>query len=90
MAVVADDVRRVEAGHRPRFDDEILQNLVQRRADVDVAVRVGRAVVQHELRRALPALANLSVQVHGGPARERFAARWPAGSPSSESRCAAG
>ena len=52
MAVVADDVRRVEPGHRSRLDDEILQDLVHRRADVDVAVGVGRAVVQHELRRA--------------------------------------
>ena len=49
MAVVAQDVRRVEAGHRPRSDDEVLQNLVESRAEVDVAVRVRRAVVQHEL-----------------------------------------
>ena len=57
VAVVADHVRRVEAGHRSRLDDEILQDLVQRRADVDVAVRVRRAVVQHELRRAPAVLA---------------------------------
>jgi hypothetical protein len=52
VAVVADDVRRVEPGHRARLDDQILQDLVERRAEVDVAVGVGRAVVQDELRRA--------------------------------------
>ena len=30
VAVVARQVRRVEAGHRPRLDDEVLENLVER------------------------------------------------------------
>ena len=38
---------------RLRFHDEILENLVQRRAHVDVAIGERRAVVQHE---ELPAL----------------------------------
>ena len=65
MAVVADDERCVETGHRTRLDDEILQNLVERRAEVDVAGRVRRTVVQHEFRRPIPALANLPVEIHG-------------------------
>ena len=72
VAVVADDVRRVEAGHRSRLDDELLQDLVHRRAHVDVAVGVRRAVVQHELRRAVAALPNPSVKVHFPPAREHL------------------
>ena len=72
VAVVADDVGGVEPGHRARFDDQLLQNLVERRAHVDVAVGVRRTVVQHELRRAGAALANLAVEVHRGPARERL------------------
>ena len=72
VAVVADDVGRVEAGHRARFDHQLLQNLVQRRAHVDVAVGVGRAVVQHEFRCAGPARANLAVKVHRGPPGEHF------------------
>ena len=72
VTVVADDVRRVEPGHRPRFDDELLEDLVERRAHVDVAVGVRRAVVQHELRRAGPARANLPVEVHRGPPGERL------------------
>ena len=42
-------VRRVEARHRPRLDDDVLQDLVERVADVDLAVGVGRPVVQDEL-----------------------------------------
>ena len=72
MAVVARNVRRVEPGHRARLDDEILEDLVERGAEVDLAVRVRRAVVQHEFRRALPARANLPVEIHGVPARERL------------------
>jgi hypothetical protein len=71
VAVVADDVRRVEPGHRTRLDDQILEDLVHRRAHVDVAVGVRRTVVQHELRRALAARANLPIETLGGPARER-------------------
>ena len=65
-------VRRVEAGHRPRLDDEILQRLVERRAHVDVAVGVRRAVVQHELGQAAALRLNLPVQIHRGPPGERF------------------
>jgi hypothetical protein len=35
------------------LDDDVLEDLVDRVADVDVAVGVGRAVVQHEARPAL-------------------------------------
>ena len=45
-------VRRVEARHRPRPHDEVLEDLVEGGAEVDVAVGVGRAVVQDEDRRA--------------------------------------
>src|SRR5215470_8893230 len=34
VAVVSGNVRRVEAGHRSRLDDEILQNLVERGAEM--------------------------------------------------------
>jgi hypothetical protein len=37
-------------GHRLRLDDEVLEDLVERRAEVDLAVGVGRAVVQDVLR----------------------------------------
>ena len=72
VAVVARHVGHVEAGHRPRLDDEVLQDLVERRAEVDLAVGVRRTVVEDELRRAAALLANLPVQVHRLPARERL------------------
>ena len=39
-------------GERLALDDDVLEDLVDRVADVDVAVRVRRAVVQHEARAA--------------------------------------
>ena len=52
VAVPARHVGRVEARHRLRLDHHVLQDLVDRVAHVDVAVGVGRAVVQDELRPA--------------------------------------
>jgi hypothetical protein len=72
MAVVADDVGGVKPGHGPGFDDEILKNFVQGRPDVDVAVGVGRAVMEDELGRPCPAGPNLRVQADCGPPGERF------------------
>ena len=60
VAVVAGHVRRIEARHRSRLDDEILEDLVEGRAEVDLAVRVRRTVVQHELRSALAAFGESS------------------------------
>jgi hypothetical protein len=62
--------RRVEASHRPRLDDEVLQDLVERRAEVDLAVGVRRAVMKDEFRGARALFRNLSVEVHGLPPGE--------------------
>src|SRR5690349_12467746 len=72
MTVVAGYVRGVEAGHRLGLDDDVFEDLVQRVAEMDMAVGVRRPVVQHELRRTLPLLANAAVEVHRVPARNRF------------------
>jgi hypothetical protein len=70
VAVVSGHVRRIEARHRSRLDDEILEDLVEGRAEVDLAVRVRRTVVQHELRSAVAAFGDLPVEIHRLPARE--------------------
>ena len=70
VAVPARHVRRVEPGHGPRPHDDVLQHLVQHVPDVDLPVRVGGAVVQHEPRRPRPALADALVQTHLVPARD--------------------
>ena len=54
VAVPARHVRRVEAQHVAGLDDEVLEDLVERRADVDLAVGVRRPVVQQVELGALP------------------------------------
>ena len=70
VAVPARHVRRVEAGHRLRLDDDVLEDLVDRVAEMDRAVGVRRAVVQHERRPALGLRADARVQAIGFPARQ--------------------
>jgi hypothetical protein len=52
VAVPARDVLRVEALELALLDDHVLEDLVDRVAHVDLAVGIGRAVVQDELGRA--------------------------------------
>ncbi len=70
VAVPAGHVVGIEAEHLLALGDEILQDLVQRCADMDVAVGIGRAVMQHELVAALRALAQLLVEADLVPALE--------------------
>ncbi len=48
MTVVARHIRRVVAHHRARFNDEVFQNLIHRRAEMDVGVGVRWTVVKNE------------------------------------------
>ncbi len=70
VAVPAGPVGSVVAHHRAAAHDDVLQDLVEGGAEVDVAVGVGRPVVQHEARRALAGPAELAVEVLLLPARE--------------------
>jgi len=72
MAVPAGHVHRVVAEHGARLHDEILQDLVERRAHVDVAVGVGRAVVEDPEGPVLPRLPEPGVDVHRLPAAEHL------------------
>ena len=60
----------LEARHILVSDDEVLQNLVEGVTEVDIAVGVGRAVVQHVQRLALVLLDQLVVDLLGFPALE--------------------
>ena len=71
VTVPARHVRRVAPGHGAGSDDEVLQDLVERRADVDLAIGVGRPVVQHVARRAAAPLPDPAVQIHLLPAGDR-------------------
>ncbi len=72
MTVVAGQVGHIEARHCARLDDEVLEDLVERRTEMNLPVRVGRPVVEDELRRPAALVPNLPVQVHGLPSRNRF------------------
>ena len=70
VAVPARDVGRIEARHALGLDDDVLEDLVDRVAEVDRAVRIRRAIVQHELRAPLRMRAQLRVQAFFLPARQ--------------------
>ena len=48
VAVPAGDVLRIKTGELAAFDDHVFQYFVQRVADVQFAIRIRRAVVQHK------------------------------------------
>src|SRR5262249_30016773 len=50
VAIPAWNIWRIEARDRARLDDDVLEDLVDRVAQVDDAVRVRRTIVQHERR----------------------------------------
>ena len=72
MAVPARHIGRVEAAQRARFDDHVFEDLVDCVTDVDLAVGVGRAVVQDEGGCAAPRGTNLAVDVLVLPAGQHL------------------
>ena len=60
-------VGSVKAAHGPRLDDEIFQRLIERGAQVNWPVGVGRPVMQHINRLALMGLADALVEPHRLP-----------------------
>ena len=68
MAVPAGDVVRVAAQHLVGAVDDVLQDLVQAGADVQVAIGIGRPIVQDELLAPLAGVPLAVEQVHGLPA----------------------
>ena len=70
VAVPARHVVGIEAEHLLALGHHVLQDLVQRMPDMDVAVGVGRPVMQHEFGAATRACAQFAVEVHLIPALE--------------------
>ncbi len=75
VAVPTGNIGRIEPAQGLALDDDVLQDLVDGMADMDVAIGVGRPVMQHESRASPAGLAQRAVEVHGFPALEylRFA-----------------
>ncbi len=72
VAVPARDVIRPVACHELRFDDNVLQYLVEGCAEVDIPVRVGRAVVEDERRGAFARLDEFPVELYAFPECEHL------------------
>ena len=72
VAVPAGYVGGVVPGERAGLDDDVLEHLVERVPQVNVAVGIGRSVMQHEQRPALGRSANLPVDILLLPALEHF------------------
>ena len=63
VAIPAGDVGRVEALEALRAHDHVLEDMVQRVADVDVAIRIGRAIVEDEFFAARAGIAQGAVEI---------------------------
>ena len=72
VAIPAGNVVRIIAAHLERAGDDVLEDLVQRMADMDVAVGIGRTIVQHELFATGGRGTQLLVEIHLAPARNGF------------------
>src|SRR5215475_5576415 len=72
VAVPARYVVRIEAEHLLAPGHEILQDLVQGRADMDIAIGVGWAVMQHEFDAALGNFAQPLIKLDLLPALKDF------------------
>ena len=70
VAVPSRHVGNVESHHHAGLHDEVLQDLVERLAEMDVVVGVGRPVVQDEDRPAAPRLPDRRIDLPRGPPRE--------------------
>ena len=68
MAIPTGDVLRVKTGKLAAFDDHVFEHFVQCMADMQFAVGVRRAVMQHKQRLAVACHAQLFVQALLGPA----------------------
>ena len=75
VTIPARHVRRILAQHGLRADDEILQDVIEAGAGMNVAIGVDRPIVQHEQRTAFGTGADFSVKVHLLPAREPIGLR---------------
>ena len=70
VAVPAGNIIRVGAQSLARAVDDVLENLVQRRADMQLAVRIRRAVMQNILRASARLLALKSEEINLVPESE--------------------
>ena len=72
VAIPAGDVIRVKPRHLRGAIDHILQNFIERMADMQIAIGIGRAIMQHKTFTPLGLRAKPLPQFQALPARERI------------------
>ena len=72
MAIPTRHVDGVVSRHLFGFHNQIFENLIQCRADVDVPIRIGRAVMQDVLSFPLGGLAQRGIELHVLPNLQAF------------------
>ena len=72
VAIPTGDIGRILAQQRLRAHHRILQDMVERVADVHVAVGIGRAIMENELRPPGAGFAQLRVEIGGLPYAENL------------------
>jgi len=72
VAVPAGDVVRIEPHHLARAHHEVFEDLVERVAHMQMAVGVGRAVMEDIFGPPLCRRAKLAIEVHRLPPRQPF------------------
>ena len=72
VAIPARHINGIKPCHLLGAHHQVFQNFVERMADVDVAVGIGRAIMQHEFFTALALCAQALEQFHVGPALQQF------------------
>ena len=70
MAIPTGHIRRVLAKQGLRADNRVLQYMVQRMADMHVAIGIRRAIMQDELLAPAAAIAQLGIEILFLPARQ--------------------
>ena len=63
VAIPARHIRGIKTRQRLRFDDNILENLVDRVADMYIAIGIRRAVMQHKFGAAFADFADFLVKI---------------------------
>ena len=63
MAIPTGDIQGIKTLHGLVFDDHVLEDLVKRVADMDMAIGIGRPVVQNKRRRPFALLADTLIDL---------------------------
>ena len=67
MTVIAGNIRRIKPEHRARLDDQIFQDFIERRAQMDISIRIRWAIVKDKFVGAGAGLADQCIEIHLGP-----------------------